>query len=269
MPDRRWLLIGLLFVRVGDMPRLQEKLKEYRKRESYWGEVHFSHLPGSFRGEYGGKARLAQQWMKAYETGLHEVAFFTALAVDRHSPKFERRCFPKDFHAYNRFTAMALKSDIAWHLGPLEYKEVEITFITDAKSRASSPQNGVVDNFKTYLPYRAELDAWISRASGKRYPNLKMNPVQAQESRADDCLQLTDLLLGACQISLTANAKKHTKRELGLMIYRWCDDLKNKPCQQNLRMFRKFSFQVFPDAQGRFSDPPLALAPSEQLSFLR
>lgn len=265
MPDRRWLLIGLLFVRVEDVPHVQEALKWYRHREDYWGEVHFSDLPKDFQGKYAGKARLARQWMLAYANNLREVAFFTALAVDRHSPKFEHRRFSKDFHAYNRFTAMALKSGIAWHLGRLEYDEVEITFITDAKSRASSPENGMVDNFEVYLPYRAELDASLSRISGKRYPDLTVNPVRAKESCEDDCLQLTDLLLGACQVALTASARRLTKCELGLMICRWCDELRKR---QDWGMYRKFSFQVFPDAQGRFSNPSLALSPPGQLCFL-
>lgn len=267
MPDRRWLLIGLLFIRADDEPQVQNELRRCRQQENYWGEVHFADLPKSFRGEYGGKARLAQRWMKAYEESLHEIAFFTVLAVDRHSPKFERHRFSRDFHVYNRFTALALKSGIVWHLGLMRYDEVELTFVTDAKSRASSPENSMIDNFEAYLPYRAELDAWISWMSGKSYPNLRMNPIQARDSQKDDCLQLTDVLLGACQVALTARSKNPTKRNLGWIICRWCLDLKQETRRQSLGLHRKFSFQIFPDNRGGFADPPLALSPPEQPSL--
>jgi len=38
--------------------------------------------------------------------------------VDRQSPRYENKRFTKDFHAYSRFTAMALKAGVAWHPGP-------------------------------------------------------------------------------------------------------------------------------------------------------
>ncbi len=111
-PNKRWLLIGLLFVEEKDLEGVRKALYEYRSRENYFGEIHFSDLPGSFGGVGGAKARTARAWLRAFESGLCEKVFFSALAVDRASRAYEHKRFAKDFHAYNRFTAMALKAGI-------------------------------------------------------------------------------------------------------------------------------------------------------------
>ncbi len=170
IPNKRWLLIGLTFVDHRHLEEVRMVLNQARKQENYFGEIHFSALPKSFDGPYGAKARVARRWMQAYEDHLSEKAYFSCLAVDRHSPAFEHRRFTHDFHAYNRFTAMALKAGIAWHLGPKKLDRVTIRFVSDAKDRASRPDQGMVDNFDEYLPYRAEFDAYIAQAREK-FPN--------------------------------------------------------------------------------------------------
>jgi len=267
MPDKRWLLIWLLFVPVSRKDPITDVLKWHRKQENYYGEIHFSELSKSFDGKYGGKARVARRWLKEYESSLSQDVFFSALAVDRHSPRFQRKRFSKDFYAYNRFTAMVLKGGIAWHLDLFEYTEVEITFVTDAKNRASRPDSGMIDNFEDYIPYRAEMDALVSSIRGKRYPTVRMNPIVPATSSSDDILQFTDLLLGACQETLTARSIRQTKRQLGLMISRWCQDLMKEPWKQELKLHRKFSFQMFPDHNGTFAPPPILLCDNQQLAL--
>jgi hypothetical protein len=65
---------------------------------------------------------------------------------------------------------MALKAGIAWHLGPRNLDQVFVHFISDTKNRASRPDRAWIDNFEQYLPYRAELDAFIGQSQGRRYP---------------------------------------------------------------------------------------------------
>ncbi|MGQ9859514.1 MAG: hypothetical protein ACUVS3_12625 [Thermodesulfobacteriota bacterium] len=158
-PNKRWLLIGLLFVQKRRLKLVRRALEVCRQQENYFGEIHFSELPGSFGGAGGPKARTAHAWMRAYERGLCNKAFFSALAVDQASPKYEHRRFTKDFHAYNRFTAMALKAGIAWHLGPKGLDEVHITFVSDKKDRATRPDHKWRDNFEDYIPYASN---WIA-----------------------------------------------------------------------------------------------------------
>lgn len=86
----------------------------------------------------------------------------------------------EDFHAYNRFTAMALKAGIAWLLGPENLEEVHSTFISDKKVRAARPDQKWQDNFEDNLPYRAELDGFLSQMRGKNYPSVSLDPRSEQ-----------------------------------------------------------------------------------------
>lgn len=250
LPDKRWLLIGLLFVRDHHLQEANKALRYWREQENYWGEIHFSALPGSFGGTYGAKARVARHWMRAFESGLADIARFTVLAVDRRSPAYDPRRFSKDYHAYNRFTAMALKAGIAWFLGPEELDEVEIQFISDAKDRMSRPDQGWIDNFERYLPFRAELDALLGKLEGKPYPGVKLD-LRLEDSANNDLLQFCDMLLGAVQQALVAGSSRPTKRELGEMVVRWCRDLQQPLGKQQFRLHRKFNLWGFPDANGK------------------
>ena len=102
-PSTAWLLIGLLFVRSDRLARVQEVLAYHRQQENYTGEIHFSALPGKFKGPYVAKARVAKRWLQTYPS-LCDDARFTCLAVHRGSPAFDHQKFTEDFHAYNRFT---------------------------------------------------------------------------------------------------------------------------------------------------------------------
>ncbi|WP_162199504.1 hypothetical protein [Thermoanaerobacter thermocopriae] len=62
---------------------LLDELTYYREKEDYKGEIHFSALPKKFKGKFEAKARVARAWMEAYENVLHEMAYFSALAVYR------------------------------------------------------------------------------------------------------------------------------------------------------------------------------------------
>lgn len=143
IPNKRWLLIGLVFVQAKHVDEVREMLRQARQAEGYSGEIHFNALPKSFGGDYGAKARVARRWMRMFEESLAEVARFSCLAVDRQSPKYEHSRFKTDFHAYNRFTAMALKAGIAWHLVPSGWDELLIRFISDREGTAKSAGWGV------------------------------------------------------------------------------------------------------------------------------
>ncbi len=268
IPNKRWLLIGLLFVQKENVDKVREALIQERREEDYEGEIHFSDLPGSFDGRYGAKARVARRWLRLYQDGLCEWAFFSCLAVDRKSPKYEPRRFAKDFHAYNRFTAMALKAGIAWHLGQKNLNHLVICFISDEKGRLTQPDKGWIDNFEEYLPYRAELDALIAQLAGKNYPLVTLN-LQLCDSRSEDLLQLTDLLLGATQEAIVAGSSQATKQELGRMVVNWCQDLKKRPWEQQYGLYRKFDLWGFPDKEGKpYNELPFALrADPGQLSL--
>jgi len=259
IPNKRWFLIGLLFVKDVYINNVLRTLHYYREKENYFGEIHFSKLPKNFDGRWGAKARTARMWLKAYEAILCEQAFFIGLVVDRHSPAYEHKRFSKHYHAYNRFTAMALKAGISWFLVPQDYDEVEITFISDAKDRLSRPDEGMIDNFEEYIPYRALLDSFLSWKKGKKYPFIRLN-LKLEDSKNNDLLQLCDLLLGAIQTAIVGEASRPTKRELGSMIVQWCKDLHNPPWEQEYKLHRKFNLWAFPNHKGEpYNNIPFSL----------
>jgi len=261
VPNRGWLLIGLLFVAQNRARQAKTALAAHRSAEQYHGEVHFSELPSSFGGEYGGKARVARRWMRAYEEGLSQYVCVTILCVDRASTVFRRQDFAQDFHIYNRFTAMAIKSGIAWHLLPSGFDRV--------KDRKTSPDRQLVDNFQSYLPRRVESDIKSARhGSGHGYPEVFMQPVQLIDSQSDDLLQLIDLILGASQEALVCGASRRTKMALGQMVARWHTDTRKEPWKQRYAMHRRFSLWGFPDPNGKpYNALPLAIENRQNLSL--
>ncbi|GBD26187.1 hypothetical protein HRbin30_01517 [bacterium HR30] len=265
--NKGWLLIGLLFVEEKKAAQVEKILLYWRMKEQYTGEIHFCNLPKSFSGNFGAKARVARYWMKSYQEGLCQDAMFTCLAVNRASPKFEHKRFTHDYHAYNRFTAMAIKAGISYLLAPLGYDEITLTVVSDGKERKSRPGQGIVDNFESYLPYRVELDNFLAQRSNERpYPNVCMKPVQIITSTSSDLLQLTDLLLGATQAALVGTSKRLVKQELGRMVVSWYQDLQRPPWEQRLKMHRRFNLWGFPDENGKpFNEFRMALLDDGQL----
>ncbi len=260
IPNKRWLLIGLLFIEKQDVDIVKQNLKLARKLMNYWGEIHFSKLPKRFDGKYGAKARVAREWIKAYESRLREYALCSILAVDRHSPAYHSKRFPKDFYAYNRFTAMALKASVAWLLGPRQHDEIEIIFVSDKKYRQSRPQAEFVDNFEDYIPFRAELDSFLAQYERKKYPLVRIKELVLSDSVKEDLLQLCDLLLGATQMALVCGSKRETKIWFGQRVAIWQRDLMLPPWEQTLGLYRKFNLWAFPDADGKpYNNITLAL----------
>jgi hypothetical protein len=250
-PNKGWLLIGLMFIFKRDVNTVRAILSYYRNLENYHGEVHFCQLPKSFNGEFGGKARVAKRWIQAYSTGMFNQANVTVLAVDRRSPKFDHKLFRYGFHAYNRFTAMAIKSGIAWHIVPFGLDEIELTLITDDKSRRSSPDDHMDDNFEQYIPMRAEFDSFLSRHTDqKHYPSVTMKNVTPKCSSDDDLLQFIDVILGSVKQALAGGSGRDSKVTLGNIVGRWCMDIQKKPWEQTLKMHRKFNLWAFPDVDG-------------------
>ncbi|MCI4463281.1 MAG: DUF3800 domain-containing protein [Caldisericum sp.] len=225
IPNKRWFIIGLLFVQAEYLQKVEQALNYLLEKENYKGEIHFSRLPKKFQGEYGPKARIALNWLKAFEEGLSDYAKFSALAVDRFSPAYDHSRFSKEYHAYNRFTAMALKGAIAWLLGPENLDELSIVFISDAKFRMRRPEEGWIDNFEEYIPYRAQLDSYLNRLEGKKYPIVKIERLEIEDSSKNILLQFCDVLLGATQMAIVARSTKETKIKLGKMIVKWHKDL--------------------------------------------
>ncbi|HEK86072.1 MAG TPA: hypothetical protein ENO29_06935 [Candidatus Aminicenantes bacterium] len=221
IPDKRWLLIGLIFVQEKYLEEVLNCLYEIRKKENYFEEIHFCKLPKSFGGDWGRKAKVAKVWLDRFESHLCEHANFSLLAVDRASKNFERHRFGKDFHCYNRFTAMALKAGISWLISPYNLDEIEVEFVSDKKDRCTRPNQELFDNFEQYLPYRVQLDSYLNQDKDFVYPKIKKMLIRLEDSKENDLIQLCDILLGATQTALVGKANRNTKLELGRIILSW------------------------------------------------
>ncbi|MER3415083.1 MAG: hypothetical protein C4297_02585 [Gemmataceae bacterium] len=60
IPNKRWLLIGLLFVRKEHLAEVRDALQKVRMECGYHREIHFADLPKSFGGLGGAKAEVAR-----------------------------------------------------------------------------------------------------------------------------------------------------------------------------------------------------------------
>lgn len=208
IPNSRWLLIGLLLVEERDLESVRNFLKRTKEKNRCESEVHFSKLPKSFGGDYSAKAKVAQVWMDLYQNILKDYVMPTILIIDKQSKAFQQNRFTKDFHVYNRFTALALKCAISWHLRGRNLDEVLVKFISDKKGRVSLPEKGIEDNFEEYIPLKAQLDSLYS--SNPNYPQVRVQ-VEMKDSSEEDLLQLIDLFLGSTQAALIGECQKYTK----------------------------------------------------------
>ncbi|MCL6512546.1 MAG: hypothetical protein K6U78_17900 [Anaerolineae bacterium] len=108
-------------------------------------------------------------------------------------------------------------------------------------------------------------------STGRRYPTVKMQPIQVISSDQSNLLQLTDLLLGSLQAAMVGISNRPTKRELARMMSSWYHDLRLPHGKQRYKLHRKFNIWGFPDEQGKpFNRLSIAVSPNptEQLSLL-
>ena len=254
IPNKRWFIIGLLFVPEKKVLHVREILKKIKLNGGYNGEIHFSKLPSKYTGKWGKIAKITKEWLNLFPLlARNDYIYFSALIVDRKSPKYDHSRFSKDFHEYNRFTAMTLKAGIFWHLPVKELDEVKIAIISDKKDRVFRPDEGVVDNFEEYIPYKVEMDYFSKFILNDKYPKIHVS-ISLKDSSEDILLQYCDLLLGATQAALTGNVSNTVKRELAKKLLLWHNDLKNPLREQQYKLYRKLNIWLFPDKNGRPSN---------------
>lgn len=273
----RWFVVGLLFVPERKEAEIVAALR--RARGGYNGEIHFSDLSKSWEGEWNKKAVVARNWLWLYQRYLADACSFTALAVDTRSPAYEHRRFSERFYAYNRFSAMALLSGVAWHL--YKHERVIIQIYSDDKCRRGQGKLDLgADNFTEYVPWRLLRDVEERRnRRPNRYPELlsqgpiiciSSNGVYELPNLRGKCelIQLTDVLLGSVAQAVRASSTWLTKRDLAVMVADWIKDTCKEPWQQKYGLHRKFNVWYFPDRKGEaYNDGPLAIVPRGQMSL--
>ncbi len=248
-----WVFTGLLWLNEERLRELDQTLK--LARGDYQGEIHFADLPASFYGDFAADARVARTWMTAFKAEWAYQSWFNVLAVNRRHPGYEHRRFTRDFHAYNRFTAMAIKAGLAWHFRDVPSMQLKV--FSDEKSRRPQGLLGdgfTTDNFEQYLETRI-LDATHSY----RGPSVKLAepinclgcPRTGPFGAEHEVLQLVDLLLGSVAAAVEPKSNRPTKLWLGREISGLIRDTRLLPWRQRYCLHRRFSVSYFPDSHGR------------------
>ena len=247
-----WVFTGLLWLREERAKDIDEVLKQ--ARGEYLGEIHFSDLPASFDGDFAADARVARDWMNIFKAQWACQTWFNVLAINRNHPRYEHHRFTRDFHAYNRFTAMALKAGLAWHFN--DVASLQLRIYSDEKSRR--PQgllsDGVTtDNFERYLANRLSEDT-------QRYKGPKVQlaepvhclscPKKGPFAAEQEVLQLTDLLLGSVATAVDPKSGRMTKLWFGKETSALIRDTRLAPRKQRRGLYRRFSVSYFPDKSG-------------------
>ncbi len=265
----RWLLHGVLLVPERKQSEVYEALQQIRRDTGYYEEVHYTTMRGH---SIGPKARCARGWLNLYANQFSEFCFYHCLAVDTHSPGFERDRFSEPHHAYNRFARMAVEGGIAWSLKG--YQRVALRFYSDAKFRREG------DNFATYIPEQTckSITEKRSREPGN-YPQIRVlhpevipvdsdpSKVEASLREASELIQLVDLMTSNVAQALTGRSGQKAKIVLAEMVARWIEDTRKPPWLQTEELHRRFSVSCFPDSKGRFYNPSLAVMNRNQLAL--
>lgn len=261
-----WVFTGLLWLCEDQMKEIDAALK--LARGDYLGEIHFSDLPSSFNGDFGADAKVARRWMTIFKGQWVYQTWFNVLAINRRHPKYQRHRFTRRFHAYNRFTAVALKAGLAWHFS--DVTSLQLKIYSDEKSRR--PQgllgDGIdTDNFEQYLASRLLED--VQKYKGPKAKLVeplhclncpKMGPFGAEQ----EALQLADLLLGSVATAVDPKSDRPTKLWFGNEVSTLMEDSRLEPWKQRRGLHRRFSVSYFPDNNGSiYTDGQLKIRDNE------
>lgn len=259
-----WFVTGLLWCSKGDLSRIVSQLGAARQQEGYCGEVHFNALGSDFL-----RTRLARRWFRAFATGDLEGLKAYVLVIDKHPGVFKPGRFPQRFHAYNRFTAMALYSSFRWFW--TNVNSSSIFLYSDKKQRRPpgviEPDGVNTDNFEDYLPARFELDTRHDARqgaldSGGCQGNNAVNLVSLIDSAAkttdsrvrglQDMIQLCDLVTGAVAQAFSGASSRPVKQNFGFQAAKLVRLVEPAVRYPNRELLQRFNVSVFPDVNGKF-----------------
>ena len=262
-----WVFTGLLWVREKDISGIAAILRDVRQQENYWKKIHLNELPKSFDGQFGADARVAKEWFTKWYGEIADKTWFNVLAVQLNHPKYDRKRFKQDFHAYNRFTLIALKAGLAWFFKDGKYEHLRLRMYSDKKTRRPGGilGDGVnIDNFEDYImarlgqevqSYKGPPISLIAKPEGLEFPN-DPNLVRPEH----ELLCLCDLLVGAVAGAVSPKSKRQTKRWFAKQIAKLMQDVRKKPWEQQMGLHRRFSVSYFPNERGEFySNGPIGI----------
>lgn len=258
----RFQLHGVLFV---PDTKLQETLKLLRDaRNGYKGRIHFKELRDNSSSL---RSKVATEWLKLFFNCISTNCFYKCMILDMGQPASDRSRLPKPSIIYNGTARSAIFSGIVWSLK--EYDKVTLSVYSEAITRTKE------DNFEEYIP--REL---IKRAKGnKNCPNIIIpstrvvlvngDPLKVESALSEHCefIQLTDLITGAVNQAINANASQKIKIGLGSLVATWINDTRLLPWLQTKELHRRFSVSCRPIDKDKFYDVELQILLKDQLKF--
>lgn len=262
----KWVYTGLFWINNNDILEIDNDLKNIRDEEEYYGEIHFKNFPKRFAGEYGAKARVAKDWFNLWKRKWSKRSYFNVLCIDKKHPNYNNSNFTKNFHEYNRFVAMAMKSGLSWFFK--DFNHITLFIHSDEKSRRPQdiiPDGTYYDNFEEYLKMKICNYGNIEEYKG---PEVTLGydiqclacPKMGPFTQEEELLQLTDLLIGSVSSAVEAKSKHETKSWFGTKISFMMNDIRQKPYLQKLKLHRKFSVSYFPvKIQEDFNNGPMEI----------
>lgn len=259
-----WVLTGLFWINQNQIQELNYELKLIRDTENYNGKIHFKKFPKYFGGEYGSKARIAKEWFNMWNRKWSKKTWFNVVAVNRKHHNYDHKRFTRDFHAYNRFVAIAIKSGLSWFFKG--YTKLDLSMYSDGKSRRPKgliPDGSNSDNFEEYLVRKI-----CSNGESYHGPKVALNnsvnciisPSKGKFDPYQEILQFTDLLIGSVSEAIAPKSDKETKKWFAVNMAKIMKDLRQAPWEQKYDLHKKFSISYFPDDSAKFyNDGPIGI----------
>ncbi|MBN2011956.1 DUF3800 domain-containing protein [candidate division KSB1 bacterium] len=238
----RFFLTGLLLIKSEKKADIVHRLNKSRDEENYHREIHFTKIKGFLP-----KFHVAKNWLRSAERLIASGdMYFTCQIVDTHHRDFKHQHFSERFHAYNRLTAMAVTSGIAWHL---KHKTaVSLHMVSDEKSRRAEGATITLstDNFERYLPRRIQTDSSRASFPQRFHFNREVEILPSNGATPNhQLIQLTDVILGCINQCINPSTNR-AKSALAEIVLCWIDDICKKPWEQTNGMHRKLNVFMFP-----------------------
>lgn len=252
---------GLLWVDRDSIPEIIDRLQRCRDHNDYHRKMHFIKLNNNYK-----KRKMANEWFRISINLLRNRMRFYVFFVDRISRGFDCTRFPKRFHEYNRFTAIALHTSFRWFF-IRDAPKVDLSFFSDGKidrpgTDVDKTGDGIEsDNFEQYLKARFQNDL-----KDKSHEITNMDVVKIQVPREpengkfsdeEELLQLTDLLIGSSRQAFipecTYGKCTQIRRDLGRRMWKIIEDVDKPPWEQKFGLYKRFGYGIFPGETGRMT----------------
>lgn len=247
--NNEWCVVGMLWVPTSVKPQLVRELYKVRKKEKYWGNIHYCDLSNRFDRSFEAKERVAYGWFNVYRDLFLEGIHYSAFAVDRTSPFYQKKRYYQFFQEANYWSFRALLWSRQDFL-PLEQNSI-IRFVSHIESRPvmSEQRDGMRgDNFPEYLPRKCKR---VKTSRIQLFEPLRVITTPREHTGGwvvpdIELIRLCDLLTGATRNAICAashvKTKKYFATEMAKLVLR---------SRVSKKVAQHFKVWYFPDSRGK------------------